>query len=171
LNHYHWGAAESTGAKYNQVDMRAEVMLLSRNIKIVGEDVEAWGGQIVTSSMIEPDLSYRHGQLVLDNVEVYNCSQADTAKAAVRFEGVTDKASSITNSVIHNGLGWGVSITASANVVMRNNVVFSFKPFGVSMLSVSNMIFDDNIVAHVYERDIAAQNKILDKMAGVAICS
>lgn len=156
MNHYHWGAAESTAAKYNQVDMRGEVMLLTRNIKIVGEDVEAWGGQIVTSSIIEPDLSYRHGQLIMDNVEVYNCSQADTAKAAVRFEGVTGKTSSITNSAIHNGLGWGVSITSAAKVVMKNNVVFGFRPFGVSMLTVSNIIFKDNIVAHVYERDIAS---------------
>lgn len=174
LNHYHWGAAQSTGPNYNQVDMRGEVMLLSRNIKIVGEDIEAWGGQIVVSSIIEPDLTYRHGQLLLDNVEVYNCSQANTAKAAVRFEGVTaspENASSITNSVIHNGLGWGVSITSAANVLMRNNVIFSFKPFGVSMLTVSNITFDDNIVAHVYERDIAKGNHYVEKRAGVAICS
>jgi len=171
LNHYHWGAAESTGPNYNQFDMRGEVMLLSRNIKIVGEDIEAWGGQIVVSSIIEADLTYRHGQLLLDNVEVYNCSQANTAKAAVRFEGVTAKSSSITNSVIHNGLGWGVSITSAANVVMRNNVIFSFKPFGVSMLTVSNITFDDNIVAHVSERDIDKENKYVEKRAGVAICS
>lgn len=74
LNYYHWGDTQSTSAKYNGLDMRGEVMLLSRNIKIMGEDIEAWGGQIVTSSIIEPDLTFRHGQLFLDNVEVYNCS-------------------------------------------------------------------------------------------------
>lgn len=44
LQYYHWGAAESTSAKYNGVDIRGEVMLLSRNIRIVGEDIESWGG-------------------------------------------------------------------------------------------------------------------------------
>lgn len=43
LNWYHWGAAESTEKEYG-VDMRGEVVLLTRNVKIVGEDVESWGG-------------------------------------------------------------------------------------------------------------------------------
>jgi hypothetical protein len=35
--HYnHWGAAESTADTYNGVDIRGEVLILSRNIKIVG---------------------------------------------------------------------------------------------------------------------------------------
>ena len=89
----------------------------------------------------------------------------------MRFEGVTAKASSITNSVVHNGLGWGISINSAANVLMRGNVIYNFQPFGVSMLTVSNITFDSNIVAHIHERDIAAANHYADKRAGVAICS
>jgi len=75
----HWGAAESTADKYNGVDIRAEVVLLTRNIKIVGEDVESWGCQIVTSDTVEfvestGELKYRNGQMLIDNVEIYNCS-------------------------------------------------------------------------------------------------
>lgn len=44
LNYYHWGAAESTRTDYGGVDMRGEVILLTRNIRIVGEDIESWGG-------------------------------------------------------------------------------------------------------------------------------
>lgn len=36
LHYYHWGAAESTALKYNGIDMRTEVLILSRNIKIRG---------------------------------------------------------------------------------------------------------------------------------------
>lgn len=43
LNFYHFGADVSTGDEYNGVDMRGEVILLTRNVKIVGEDVEGWG--------------------------------------------------------------------------------------------------------------------------------
>ena len=32
LIHYHWGANMSTGSKYNGVDIRGEVLLLTRNI-------------------------------------------------------------------------------------------------------------------------------------------
>jgi hypothetical protein len=61
LLHYHWGAAVSTAADYNGVDIRGEVLILSRNIKIAGENIEAWGGQIVTSDTIEGDLTVRSG--------------------------------------------------------------------------------------------------------------
>jgi hypothetical protein len=39
LTTYHWGAPISTAGKYNGVDIRAEVLFLERNIKIVGDQV------------------------------------------------------------------------------------------------------------------------------------
>lgn len=35
---YHWGASTSTASSYNGVDMRAEVVLLTRNVIIEGVD-------------------------------------------------------------------------------------------------------------------------------------
>jgi polygalacturonase len=61
LNFYHWGASESTSAAYNGVDMRGEVLLLTRNIIIEGEDIESWGCNIVTSDIVEFDLTMRFG--------------------------------------------------------------------------------------------------------------
>jgi hypothetical protein len=55
LKYNHWGAPESTSSKYNGVDIRGEVLILSRNIKIQGEDIESWGCQMVTSDSIEFD--------------------------------------------------------------------------------------------------------------------
>ena len=48
LKFHHWGASGSTRPQYG-VDMRAEVLVLSRNIVIAGNDVESWGCTIVTS--------------------------------------------------------------------------------------------------------------------------
>jgi hypothetical protein len=62
LNHYHWGAPISTSEYYSAgsgVDIRGEVMILSRNIVIAGENVQSWGGQIVTSDTIEGDMTFR----------------------------------------------------------------------------------------------------------------
>jgi len=53
LEYYHWGAFRSDAQKYNGADMRGEVLLLTRNIAIRGEDIESWGGQIVTSDTVE----------------------------------------------------------------------------------------------------------------------
>jgi len=79
LKYYHFGAAVSTGGEYNGLDMRGEVILLTRNIKIVGEDIESWGAQFVTSDTTEYDvvndsIVTRYGQAFIDNVEFYNCS-------------------------------------------------------------------------------------------------
>jgi hypothetical protein len=49
-------------------------MLLSRNIKIQGNDSDAWGCQIVTASFIEENGIMRNGSTVMDSVEIYNCS-------------------------------------------------------------------------------------------------
>jgi hypothetical protein len=43
LNYYHFGAAVSTASKYSGVDIRGEVLLLTRNVLIEGFDEEAWG--------------------------------------------------------------------------------------------------------------------------------
>jgi hypothetical protein len=57
--------------------MRGEVLLLTRSIVIAGQDIESWGGQIVTSDVMEfvnGEIKNRAGQLFMDHVEIYNCS-------------------------------------------------------------------------------------------------
>ncbi len=108
LDHPHYGAATSTASKFGGVDMRGEVLLLSRNIQIIGNDTEAWGCQVVTSDFVEANGVWRFGSTIMDNVEIYNCSQYDTFKAAVRFEANFGTWSRISNSAIHHGLGIGM---------------------------------------------------------------
>jgi len=86
LEYYHWGQSRSTEGAYNGVDTRGEVILLTRNVRIVGHDTDSWGGQIVVADSLELDGTMRTGQLLMENVEVYNCSQRNTFKSAIRFE-------------------------------------------------------------------------------------
>ncbi len=149
--------------------MRGEVVLLSRNIVIQGEDVESWGCQIITSDFIEDDGVYRGGSTLLDNVEVYNCSQYDTYKAALRFEGALSQWSNISNSVVHHGLGWGVHLTLAANINIENTVIFSFVNFGTNINTCDNITFDSNAIINIYQRNFTAAN-LNDPRAGLAIC-
>ena len=98
--------------------MRGEVILLTRNVKVVGEDADGWGGQILITDMFESSGTWRKGSIVFDNVEVENCSQRNTFKAAIRFEGAIGGWSSITNSVVHNSLAWSISVFKSNNVLL-----------------------------------------------------
>ena len=61
LSFYHFGRSESTAALYNGVDIRGEVILLSRNVKIAGDNIESWGGQIITGFTIDNDGTLRYG--------------------------------------------------------------------------------------------------------------
>lgn len=167
----------SSADKYNGVDIRGEVLLLSRNVRVVGEDIWSWGGQIVTTDLMEFDtntmeLVPRYGQLLMDNVEVYNCSQIDTMRAAVRFEQAVTLPQRVTNSAIHNGLGWGVSVSKAKNIEMSNNVIFSFRPVGVGIDSVQNMTFDSNFVGGSVERTtFESLDQKVDKAGLVTVCS
>ena len=92
LKFYHYGKENSTAEDYNGVDMRGEVVLLSRNILIQGTETDGWGCQIVTSDTEEFDTEEnvikRIGQTILHNVEVFQCSQQDTVNAAIRFHNL-----------------------------------------------------------------------------------
>lgn len=77
---YHFGARASTFEDYG-VDMRAEVAMMDRNVKIDAstDDInnilkESWGCRILVSDFFEPNLVRRTGSLNMDHVQVYNCS-------------------------------------------------------------------------------------------------
>lgn len=84
----------------------------------------------MTSDFVEGNGVLRRGHTVLDNVEIYNCSQYDTYKAALRFEGAHANFSHVSNSAIHHGLGWGFHINTASNITFENNVFFGFSLFG-----------------------------------------
>jgi hypothetical protein len=136
LNYYHWGKSESTAADYSGLDMRGEVILLTRNVVIDAEDIESWGGQIVTSDTQEMNggvLTDRFGSTIMRNVEIKNCSQIDTFKTALRWESAATLYSEVSNCSIHNGYSWGINVMGSSNINITNNVIFNFRPIGVGI--------------------------------------
>lgn len=118
LSFYHYGAADEGTMG---IDMRGEVLLLTRNVKIQGNDQDNWGCAIVTSDTEEfasdESIIYRTGQMILHNVEVFRCSQIDTDSAAIRFESVTTNPSEIKHCAFHNGYGWGANVKSSENII------------------------------------------------------
>lgn len=74
LDFFHFGAPVSPGGDFSGIDYRGEVVLLTRNVRIVGNDTENWGCQVVTSDFVEGNGEIRKGRTYMDNVEIYNCS-------------------------------------------------------------------------------------------------
>lgn len=165
----HWGQATSTAADYSGVDMRGEVVLLSRNIQIVGNDTEDWGGQVVTSDFYEEDGTLRSGLTLMDNVEIFNCSQRDTTMAAVRFEGSFLSNSTISNSAIHHGLGMGVTFLDAANQTLVNNTIFMFVGVGIYAEKAASILIQNNWVISINSQLLAAMSQRSNEV-GMLIC-
>jgi hypothetical protein len=58
-------------------DMGGEVLSLSRNIKVIGEELDNWGCQILTADVMEEDGSFREGVTNLDSIEIQYGGQKD----------------------------------------------------------------------------------------------
>ena len=71
------------------MDIRGEVILLSRNIVINGAGEDGYGAQIFVTDFLESNGVWRKGALQMSGVEIQQCSQVDTENAAIRFEGAT----------------------------------------------------------------------------------
>lgn len=133
LTYYHFGAAATTGTNYQGLDMRGEVVLLTRNIKIVGDNTKHdWAGTFFTSDITLMDAAGTEvkfsGLTILHNVEFYNMGQYNNFKAALYFENsqrTTDLiAHSIEGCAIHSSVGMGIHITNSHNIGLKNNNIF-----------------------------------------------
>ena len=168
LDYYHYGEGASTADEYNGIDVRGEVLLLSRNIKILGEDRDGWGGQVMVTDMFETDGAWRTGSIIMDNVQVYNCSQKDSYHSAIRFEGASGGHSRVSNSAIHNGLDWGVLILYSKNIELINNAFVGFRAVGMNIDHAKNCTIDGNFIGDVFGRNIKFIDMTIDKEACVA---
>lgn len=103
---------------------------------------------------------------------MYNCSQIDTFKTPVRFEGAVKLHSSVTNCAFHNGHGYGMSIKGSANIFLQNNIWFNFVAIGVTINYSSNITLDNSVVMGTSERTTTEGGaEGIDKACGICICT
>lgn len=171
LKFYHFGTNESTASKYNGVDMRGEVILLTRNVRVVGDDYDAWGGQIVTSDTINSEGGIQAGLLEMDSVELYNVSQRNTYKAGLRFEAALTNKHFVNNSVIHKGLSWGLYIKSSANVQVKDTSIIGFMQVGVNIHASQSIDMDGMYTFDVRHRSLTSAGAEVEKESCVCSCS
>lgn len=133
---YHNGG-DSSFDKYG-VDMRAEVINLTRNVRVVGDDVNDWGCTILNSDRVEADRSIRVGRMTLDNVEVLRGGQEDTYKAGIRYEG--SKMADVGENLVRGTTVWGgnakpLVIKTSVNVRVEDSAFIGGYQLGVLIQS------------------------------------
>jgi polygalacturonase len=87
------------------------------------------------------------GQTILSQVEFYKMGQLNNLNAALRFENSNQADASTTKSsvdgvVIHESVGWGISVVLSSNISLRNIDVFAVSQIGVSLDQTTNVSAD-----------------------------
>ena len=176
LVYTHYGASSIDSTKTGGIDIRAEVLHLTRNIVVKGTNVDRWGGHVVTahnndSGFVDGKLVtiQRKGYAIIDHVEFVNCSQYDTDKASVRFANFfaltdSDIQSSVSNSAIHNGLGIGIMVTSADNVLVNGNVVFFHHIGGVWLKKSNKVTITNNVAGGMGTRYWSEETK-LDELA------
>ena len=102
---------------------------------------------------------------------MYNCSQENTYKASIRWEGAIGGTSSVTNSTVHGSMGWLASVYKSNNVVLEDNTFVGSRAIGVHLDNVRNVKMHGNFIGDVMPRGFGAGDGITDKEACVAVCS
>ena len=150
--------------------MRGEVALLNRNVKVVGEDLDTWGGQITVQDVFEETGDFRTGMLLMDSVEVANCSQRSTANAAIRIENAMTQHHQITNSAIHGSSAWGLSILNSNNIFIQNTHVIGARALGTVVQHAKNVTMDRMITANVIRREEISMYHVADTEGCFSIC-
>jgi hypothetical protein len=181
LKYYHFGAATSTGANYKGVDMRGEVILLTRNIKIIGDKTENdYGGQFITADATQLSATGEEkilsGLVILKNVEFKHMGQKNTFRAGLRIQNSKRKAdienSHIENVVIHQGMSFGINMDNVENVTLKNCDVVDVYQIGVNVASATNVKLDSVNVYGTKKRSwLTLVDNVSDKECCVAFCS
>ena len=172
LDFYHYGDDASIADTFNGLDMRGEVILLTRNIKVVADETNDWGCTIVTADRVEADRSVRTGTMILDHVEVYKGGQEDTYKSAIRYEG----AARATESLVDGSVAWGgnakpLIIKTSKNITVKNSSFLGGFQVGIYIQTVDNVHLDNIFLGDIRRRFTNPNLQTIDKEGGVAFCS
>ena len=88
----------------------------------------------------------------MDNVEVYNCSQRNTFKSAIRFEAASLSWSNISNSVVHGSIAWGFSAQYSANINIESTSFIGARAVAVNVFGSNNVTINNAFAGDVTRR-------------------
>jgi parallel beta-helix repeat protein len=78
--------------------------------------------------------------------------------------------SQVTNSAIHHGLGNGVRVLSSNNVLLANNTVYDHYTYGINVLSSSNITVDGNLVGMVHPSGLKSSDHVIPLTGGIVMC-
>jgi len=116
----HYGGPAPFSTPGGEIDYRARVGVLTRNIVITAEQTDDWGCRVYVTQYE----GYR-GYVYLSGVEIAKCGQANASVGALEFDYLSKtgvRPSVFQNSTIHQSWSYILLVTSSNLVTINNNI-------------------------------------------------
>ena len=170
LSFFHTGV--TVNIANNIIDLRTEVALITRNVKIT-TDGNGWQATTIVNDFMDyfvlGDPVFRTGFVNLDYVQFDGCGQFDTGLACLRFESVNTDHSTVYDCSFKNPGTWALYLNNASYIDFSDNVIVNARWRAVVALSMQSVILNNNMIIRISQRDYT-QN-ILDAAAGFHVCS
>ena len=168
----HYGSEQTVTTEQGELDMRAEVGHLTRNLVVESSTEDDWGCNIITPSFATINGSIKgtnQGSLILRGVEIKKCGQRDTNKAAVDFNWLTkaNQWHEVSRCSFNDGQGWAVNMYNSRGINLEENVFYNPRKYGVFMEKVTDVNIEGNLLIGVKERDNYDNKEYYDLLVGI----
>lgn len=160
LNYTHFGDSSITiSNSYGQLDTRAQVGHLNRNIQIVAGPDYGWGFTLIVHGFMDGTI-HRVGNVNLMGVQFLNGGQQDTQNSALVFLNTVNGnyTSSVTSTSFVNCMAYCVNLNNANNITMTNNVLYNGWIFGVYAQNMHSFTFTNNLIIGIVDRPDGTQN-------------
>jgi len=142
LQFLHYGSPNLIMTEKGPLDMRAPVGHLTRNIKIVAEDVWDYGGRVlVTYYNDKVNNIVWQGNANLVGVEIAKFGRYQTDEAALDLRS-TSNSTQLINSSIHDGRDWCLQSLDSSTLLVSGSVIANCTSFGVFADTTDSLSFN-----------------------------
>lgn len=76
----------------------------------------------------------------------------------------------ISNCAIHTGMGIGIELVLSKNIIIKNNTVYNHVRYGINVDNSSELLIEGNWVLGIFSRHIEV-TMVGDPIGGIIGCA
>ena len=169
----HYGSTDLVSTSQGDLDMRAEVGNLTRNLVIEAnnDDGDEWGCTILTPNfpLLDQGGELQQGNLQLDGVEIRQCGQRDHKKAAVDLNWVKKARGmhSITNSSFNDCQGWALNMYRAEGLTFSYNVIYNARKYGIFLQEIKSVVIEHNLLVGIKIRENYDNREYWDMYIGI----
>ncbi|GMH45333.1 hypothetical protein BSKO_13290 [Bryopsis sp. KO-2023] len=172
LEFKHFGDLTNHEVKGKILDVRTEVGLLSRNIKIMGtETPDRYGAHVAVYRLVDEEAArIFEGSTQLSGVEFYNGGQFQTVRSTFDFQGANGGLSFVRNCAFHGNQNTAMYLKRADNIEISGNVIYETVGSSVDVLESDNIVLQNNLAALTHLRVPNPGGEVFEAIGNFMIC-